>query len=345
MKKLLSIILIFAIFITFTTYASASPPRQIIIRSEEELTKMREMAEAFGITAYLIRTGYYDNGLRYRADVVAFLELLDSLPIPHGEGMRFSSLIYYPNWIHENLSMFFDSENGEWHVFNFRTRNEREEGVVERMFGEEVSLLYISQDNRMKVYSPPSIWGNIPDENGNFFFPMEIDGYYIMTRYLPEKNANTSMIIPENIYKNMTVTTIRDLTWIERYVSGDIYGEGFVTTANALEILRFVVGLENDIWGRTSAMAAADVNGDGVIDAADALEILRIVVGLSSGEVGLGDVEDDVGVVTTSDALEILRAATGLATLTDAEKVRLGISGEPTTADALRVLRVAVGLS
>ncbi|MDR2559021.1 MAG: dockerin type I domain-containing protein, partial [Oscillospiraceae bacterium] len=59
-----------------------------------------------------------------------------------------------------------------------------------------------------------------------------------------------------------------------------IFGEGWVTTANALEILRFVAGLEHDIRSQ-SAMAAADVNGDGKIDTADALEVLRIVAGLA----------------------------------------------------------------
>lgn len=85
----------------------------------------------------------------------------------------------------------------------------------------------------------------------------------------------------EEIFDNATLTSLKDLTWIERYIKGDIWGDGFVTTANALEILRYAVGLENDIARDSRAMAAADVNGDGRIDTEDALIVLRIAVGIS----------------------------------------------------------------
>jgi hypothetical protein len=285
MKKLLTATLAFIIFVTFTTYESlAAPSSRIIIRSEEELTKMREMAESdgAGITEYLVRTGYYHNGLRYRADVIAFLELVDSLQIPHGVGMNFTGLIYSPG---SEINIFFESEADERHTFLFRLNAEREEGVVKRIFGEGIFLLYENKSEGVRVYSPPLSWGSFPDRNGGYRFPMEVNGFFIRGGYNPG-NRSVTEVTPESIYGGMTVTTIRDLTWLDRNQPGDIYEEGFVTTANALEILRFVVGLENDIWGRTNAMAAADVNGDGVIDAADALEILRYVVGLPNAITG-----------------------------------------------------------
>jgi hypothetical protein len=74
MKKLLSIILVFIIFFTFIISASAGPPRQIIIRSEEELAEMRIMAESDEekLQDYLRRMNYRINGLRTREAVVAF---------------------------------------------------------------------------------------------------------------------------------------------------------------------------------------------------------------------------------------------------------------------------------
>jgi hypothetical protein len=65
-----------------------------------------------------------------------------------------------------------------------------------------------------------------------------------------------------------------------RYRRGDVGGTGVVTTSDALEILRFSVGLPSVLDDNERAQRAADVNGDGVIDAADALAVLRIVVGL-----------------------------------------------------------------
>jgi hypothetical protein len=67
----------------------------------------------------------------------------------------------------------------------------------------------------------------------------------------------------------------------ERFQRGDISASGRVTTSDAIEILRFIAGLENVIEGDERAEAAADVNGDGKIDTADALEVLRIVAGLA----------------------------------------------------------------
>jgi hypothetical protein len=99
----------------------------------------------------------------------------------------------------------------------------------------------------------------------------------------------------------------------ERFQRGDISANGRVTTSDALEILRFIAGLENVIEGDERAEAAADVNGDGKIDTADALAILRAVAGVSA--------------------------------LTDGEMTRFGISGVPATADAMRVLRVVAGLA
>jgi hypothetical protein len=66
----------------------------------------------------------------------------------------------------------------------------------------------------------------------------------------------------------------------ERFLRGDISGSGSVTTADALEILRYIAGLENVIEGDERAEAAADVNGDGKIDTADAVAVLRVVAGL-----------------------------------------------------------------
>jgi hypothetical protein len=67
----------------------------------------------------------------------------------------------------------------------------------------------------------------------------------------------------------------------ERFQRGDISGSGRLTTSDALEVLRYVAGLENVIEGDERAEVAADVNSDGKIDTADALAILRIVAGIA----------------------------------------------------------------
>lgn len=57
---------------------------------------------------------------------------------------------------------------------------------------------------------------------------------------------------------------------------GDADGNGSVTSADALAVLRYVLGMAGGV-----NVSAADVNGDGAVDASDALLILRMAIGLS----------------------------------------------------------------
>ncbi|MCL2698435.1 MAG: hypothetical protein FWE74_10210, partial [Oscillospiraceae bacterium] len=149
MKKTISFILVLVIFITFAINASARP-NQIVINSEEELAEMRRMAEAEGITAYLIRTGYYDNGLRYRADVVAFLELLDSLPIPFIPGMIFTNVTYFPG---RELFIVLVTETRERYSFDFFLKEDKGMSMIEEQLLVEIHRI---NDNgrQIIIYSP-----------------------------------------------------------------------------------------------------------------------------------------------------------------------------------------------
>jgi hypothetical protein len=281
MKIFLSIILALVIFFTFVIYANASPPPEITIRSEEELAKMREMVTASDeeLQNYLWKMDFWMNGIRTREHLISFLELLDSLPILFDTEMYFTSLIYNIESRNKTFDIFFRSITGEIHTYRLFTAGDKgKSSLEESMGGEQLIEIFRSQDDRMIVYSPPKSLGFFPNVNGNYIFIIEIDGYFIDTLYNPGRSSATE-VTAEKVYGNMIITSIRDITWIDRNQPGDIFGEGFVTTANALEILRFVAGLEHDIRSQ-SAMAAADVNGDGKIDTADALEILRIVAGL-----------------------------------------------------------------
>ncbi|MDR2533020.1 MAG: dockerin type I repeat-containing protein [Oscillospiraceae bacterium] len=67
-------------------------------------------------------------------------------------------------------------------------------------------------------------------------------------------------------------------------LKGDVNGDGVIDSLDALEILKYEVGLPSVLLtiGWELNMARADVNGDGVIDSLDALEILKYEVGLPS---------------------------------------------------------------
>jgi len=264
MKKVLVFLLITVMFIGFAFISLSAPPPQIIVRSEEELAEMREMAEKANdeeLDVYLRRMHHRINGLRNRENLIWFLELLDSLPIPYDTEMKFSSLVYYPTYESANFSIFFESKIEERYSYTFCTNEEREEGVIEKMFGENVSLLYESQDGRMRVYSPPPIWGRNPSSHGDFSFPMEIDGYFIVAKYFPEGVAG---VVQRDIFRGMTVVSLKDEPW-----------KTPLTTADALTVLRAATGM--------ATLTEAEVvrfGIDGEPATADALRILRVAVGL-----------------------------------------------------------------
>ncbi len=56
---------------------------------------------------------------------------------------------------------------------------------------------------------------------------------------------------------------------------GDVDGNGTIDSADALEILKYVVGIVTDL-----DLSVADVDGNGVINTLDALQVLKYVVGL-----------------------------------------------------------------
>ncbi|MDR2559750.1 MAG: dockerin type I repeat-containing protein [Oscillospiraceae bacterium] len=280
MKYFLTTTLVFIYLFTLTISVNAAGSPRIIIRNEEELSELRIMSEANDeeLKNYLERKHYNDNGLYDREDVVDFLQLLDSLPIPYEEGMVFSSLTYYPDSTNKTINIHFNSETGQIYSFRLFTGGDRGRSLFER-HGEPLVETYRSQDNKIIIYYPLEAWGSFPNANGIYYFPMEINGYLIRAIYNPN-NRNITDVTPENIYGRMTVVSLRDVTWIERHIKGDVTGDGRVTTADALEILKYVAGMRSLIVG-DDARAAADVNGDGKIDTADALEVLRIVAGLA----------------------------------------------------------------
>ena len=94
------------------------------------------------------------------------------------------------------------------------------------------------------------------DMNAIVLAATEPDG--ILTEYLPENLVTYDRVV--------IISTIY----------GDVDGDGNVSAADALEVLKSVVG---KVTLTDSQILAADVDGSGNVDAADALDILKKVVG------------------------------------------------------------------
>ncbi|MDR2532645.1 MAG: dockerin type I repeat-containing protein [Oscillospiraceae bacterium] len=80
----------------------------------------------------------------------------------------------------------------------------------------------------------------------------------------------------------LSFSVIAGATQVAPYSLGDVNGDGFIDSADALEILKYEIGLPNVIEGNPRALAAADIFGNGVVDSRVALEIMKFEIGLPS---------------------------------------------------------------
>jgi hypothetical protein len=251
MKKFLIAILIIAIFII---NASVTSSARIIIRTEETLADIRRIAESEIAEEELtkLRDYLWENGLGNREDLISFLKLLDSLPIPYIEGTRFSGVLHY--FIPESTYVTFSTNIGETYSFSLTPNDENINRVT-------LFTLDVNGGRNINVYSTPESAFN---EHGTIFYLMEIDGFLVRAGYnRGRNNEHITIFNPQEAYKDMIITSFAEAPWYVRPEPAPL------TTADALAILRHVAGIE--------LLPAADSE----ITTADALAILRIVAGIT----------------------------------------------------------------
>ncbi len=90
----------------------------------------------------------------------------------------------------------------------------------------------------------------------------------------PDSSSESSSVI-DSSSETESSSTPDSSSEITTPKKGDVDGNGTIDSADALEILKYVVGLNKDM-----DLSIADLNGDGVVNTLDALQVLKIVVGL-----------------------------------------------------------------
>ena len=197
-------------------------PYIIVVYGEDELSLMRKMIEADEeeLFNYLDRMHHSVNGMTSREDVVSFLELLDSLPIPYISETWLSCIDYYPESETKFFDVFFRNEIGEIYSFRFFTAGDRGKAMIEENISRDVRGQYIelfqSRDSKsqIKVFSPSDEWVSFSNERGILYFPMEIDGYFVRAIYNPGDSGKISDVTPEEIYRDIVVTSFKDDVWL-----------------------------------------------------------------------------------------------------------------------------------
>jgi uncharacterized lipoprotein NlpE involved in copper resistance len=195
------------------------PNPSINIHSLEELEKMREMAESKDEEALnLYLRSVNGGGAHNREDLIAFLDLIDSLPIlklidgqivwiNYEEGERPTTGEYY-----HSIIISTEAANGDWTMIEYQLSIDDIPARIERRKTTEElaeSILKTplqTKDGRIKVYSEAR--KEHPSGIGDFItWILDLDGIYTgviyYTKHADEVRAN-------EVFQNVVIQSISD---------------------------------------------------------------------------------------------------------------------------------------
>jgi len=276
MKKVLVVLLIPIIFISFTFDVLASIPHIISIDSMGELIELRKMLEADeeDLINYLRQS---QTGIRNREELEALLSLLDSFPIPiiNGKELNLNALMYNPER-NSIPTISYDSDDGYFYSFSIRDyRSTTAEEFIKQTYNEEAILLHQSEDGNVKVYAyPQALLKRVEPgaENNSGEFVMDFHGYFVWVIYSHRSIKDYSTVSAEQLLGGVTLGSIEFLEAMHEREPAFIIP---LTTADALDVLRHVAQLTT-LTRRQ--MTRFEISGRPTTE--DAMRILRVVAGL-----------------------------------------------------------------
>jgi len=235
MKKLLALLLITVLFLSGCASTQSlqkietvelsvenydqhsNPPPIVVLGSMEEFNKLKELLSESDdaiIKEYL--NNAVKNCLENREELIAFFEMLDSLPIPFIPTCKVDAIAYWPGNDHYGfVNVLFESEKGERFSFYFRKHHDLKilgnvERNIEIVFDTSPQLFYQIEAENIKVFEYPG--EKIPEQKLVEFL-MDINGYYVLTGYRNESIENILEVTPEQIYADLTLGNINDVIW------------------------------------------------------------------------------------------------------------------------------------
>ena len=180
----------------------AGPPPTVTLRGLEDLEEIREMATADDETLEEYLWTRDGGGMKTREDVVAFLELMDSLPIPLIPDAEWGGLSYAPEY--QDIYMTYETQTGEIYAFRFFLEHDSVEETIEEKTGVMGSPIYQRENGRIKVFNHAQ---TDPPASEVAVFWIDIDGYFVRAGYR-KNDQDVSGVAPEEIYSELTLTSL-----------------------------------------------------------------------------------------------------------------------------------------
>ena len=150
-------------------------------------------------------------------DFVSFLNLIDSLEVPVLPNAKLSYIEYSPDRFYGRFTLSYLSEEGELYRFTFFpfSDNFYFDNMITNYTNEEPALLYQKNEENIKVYE-----NNVYSTPGTCWFCLDISGKFYEASFsnsdLKAGIIDISMITAEDVYKDLTVGPLKNVTWIDR---------------------------------------------------------------------------------------------------------------------------------
>lgn len=149
-------------------------------------------------------------------DFIAFFDLIDSMEVPILPDVKLSYIDYSPQRFYGFFAFYYISNTGDEYCFSVALDPEKKdvESIIKSKTHSDPELLFEKNTNKINVYAHSSSDQNVP------FFFIDIHGTLVESYYknnsVSSNNTNTLDISAEDIYKNLTVGTLKNISWIDR---------------------------------------------------------------------------------------------------------------------------------
>ena len=163
--------------------------------------------------------------------------------------------------------------NGSVYDFNVTAVN----SLGESVFSETVQLQPTAQDPKVTGVTDGAVYDlaeGAPAASWKVATSATLDGVeYVKGTAVTELGEHTLVVTNDNVVVTITFTVVNSA-----FTPGDMDGDGVITVADALRVLRIAAKLAEET---PEAIAIGDMDCDGSITVSDALIVLRIAAGLA----------------------------------------------------------------
>jgi hypothetical protein len=186
------------------------PPLSIMVRGESELLEMLDMVLAPDdeLVEYLERKGHAHNEVETREELLEFLQLANSIPLPVLPQVEFKSVTRSISSYGTEIRYYLSSkEDDESYSFQHNSKWSHAAEDIEKETGKKAVPLY--QTDRIQVYKSAYDYDLDPKVK-SIDFDADFDGCSLWGSYRNDHLENMPELLPEQYFEGITISSLSE---------------------------------------------------------------------------------------------------------------------------------------